>query len=813
MVDIPYLRRKGISSAAYKKIFTADRAKYPPQIKRLIKNATARISDGREMNFRDYRTYAAIDLAHDESYSSTTGTLVQNLIASGALTERKSPQEVTQLLENWGLKQSDLFIEIDMGDGNTGLLPNPPLFQKTVVDLVAAYHKIRAAKIYNERDKSPLFSFTPLKMTARNEVICDAVTDIVQTVSTWYGYPAKLREAIRQMLRYGICIGFPMEEWHYDKQIVGGKLFTEKEGIRHILPHPTQFSYDLFHSLNTLNSDSGCEHAEHWEVVRYGDIFSDKMYWNRGEIAYGRNWMDSKHSGNYFSEVYPCQMRMPVLKEGYETREDRAAWYSSGDRDKGVFKTNYYAKINPLKCGLGDYNHDVWHRFIFAGDDTVIWAEPCAYNPMWFMGYDYDGQSARTPSFSLECLPWQHQLGNILTNINCLAKQNLINLIMYDKNLVNKTEVEKLQKMGDGKYGMNFLSYDSLANRVQGLPGVEKAFTNVQFQYRDINQMIAALSTTLNIMERVLQISAQEAGAAAQHYQSAQEISALGSATGNRLAFTASGVDEGIEAWKKQIYDGALAYMDTDFIAQVSAEIDDVEAIIAELGFKVKNRRRGKIVVAGKKTSLRLEGFARSNVGPQMENNMQVASAIFQTIGVVGGNEQLFARVGADNFLKMAETAAKLAGAPRDFKLVVDKRDSNDEQAAQILKQLTPVLQQLEQKILQEVEQKVAAPAAAASAEQDKQLQQQAQIIEQLQGIYKIAAAQQEKVNTQTAEAQQKMQIQQAEFDSDQRRKEEEHQQAMRIREEEAANKIQVKQAEAAASAELKRKAAAKSGE
>ena len=733
MVDIAFLNKKGVSSGAYRKIFA--QPSKDVRVRRLINTIASRIKDGRTANLREFRTYWAIDLAHETPFAQTTPTLVQNLL-SRKLTAEQTEKE----LASWGLSEKDLFLRVDIPNGFK-LILNPPVFYQIMIPIVRAYHTARTSMIYNERDRSPLFPFVPIKQTDRNRVLCDIWTDISDTVSTWYGYPAYLKQAIQQMLKYGVCLAFPMEEWHCDRQVIDGKTVVQKEGLRYDMPHPTRMRWDLFHPLPTINTDTGCEFAFHWSLARYGDILDNRMYWNRKAILHSsQDWFNPQVSSNFFKEVYPCNMRLPVVGGSDATqlrREQKASFYSTGNRDDAVFLTKFFWKIVPRDWGLGEYKYPVWHRFDVANDDTIIWAEPCAYNPIWFMGYDWDSAAGQPSSLSLETIPWQDQLGNILSQMVLTAKQNLTSVTFYDKNLVNVDQVKAIENLGEQRYRSHqFVPFDSIAMTRAGIDP-RSPFYPVQFQQRSIVELQSMMNTTLNIMERVLQFTAQETGAAASHYQSAKEIGQTAESSSQRRQYTASGVDEGIDAWKRQIVDGSKAYMENDIVAQVSTDIPNWIEHIKTLGFSVEDKgmQKGKVVIKGKMSGLPIETFARTNVGPVESADPAIAQIIFQTVGIIAQKPEFLAEVGVGRVVKLLEQGAKIAGAPADFDISSAVEGKGDGQMSAIMQQITPILQQLQKSTMEAVQNNVAKPAAENMAKQEAEIQQLSAVVQKLEQV------------------------------------------------------------------------------
>lgn len=770
-IDIKLLKKRGISAGEYKKIFT--NKKKPARVQKLIDLISSRLKDGFKRNLTEYKTFAAIDLAYDAPFAQTTPTFIEHL-----LSRKLTAEEMLKEVEKMGLREEDLFLSVEMPNGTIQKIVNPPVFYKVLVPAVRAYCTARTSALFNPRNKSPLLPFHPLRKTSRNRVICEIWTDLVQQISSWYGYPAYLDQAIKQMVKYGVSLAFPCEEWHSEKQMKlddkgNEQVVTEREGIRYLFPHPTRMFYDLYHPAPTLNTGTGCMFAAHWQIQAFSEILDNRKYWNRSAISFGTNWFTSPLAGNYFTEFFPCRINFPVVTTGEDAkREDKASFYSSNDRDKSVFLTHMFMLITPKDFGLGRYEDDVlvstysypvWHHFILAGDETVIWAEPCAYIPNTFMGYDYDAQNGRQSSLGLEMIPWQDHLGNIITQNLLTAKQNLANVIFYDKNVVDVTDVEKIKNLGEKKYrSLNFLAFDGMKNSRVGV-NVEKAFIPVQLTYRTIQDGIQMMGAVLDIMERVLQFTAQEVGATAKHYQSAEEVKITNESSDSRIVYTGSSVDAAMDAWKMQILTAAMAYKDDDVTVEISADIPDVEKIIKEIGFTIVSQTDERIIIKGKKTDVPLTEFAKTGEGQEQDTDGQTAQIMFQTIGMVANNPALFQSIGSKNLIGLIEQASHIAGADKDFKIpLTSKPEPMPEQEPQpgqsgqptqpeqpaaqgqppapdIQSQIGPLLQQVQASILQIVQEKIAKPAAVEMVKQEKQIQQLEQIVAQLAQLLKGA--------------------------------------------------------------------------
>lgn len=735
------LKAHGCTPADWKPLFCAkgtysqkEKNGKLPQIKRLELLLMNRINDGRLKNIQDYRTYAAIDMAYDVSFDQTTPTLIQNLLNEDWSNMKQ--QDVLAKLTQWGLKADDLLLATTLPNGQVQYKLNPPTFYKILVPLVKAYVTIRRAKLFNDRNKVPLLDYEPIEWNAENRILCEILNYTEQVISADYGYPRTLDQVILQTLQYAACLVFPREVWdaEYQTEMVDGKekRVLQKEGIRYCTPHPTRFFWDLHYDISSFNTDTGCEYAGYWKIVSYGDILDNPNYWNRKSIGFAStDWFDANISSNFFSEVYPCQMAYPTFYAGDGTsREAAASFYSTNQRDMAVFETNVFMKLVPAKWKLGTYKYPIWVRFVVANDNSVLYAEPCCYSPVLFSGYDTDQMRAMNASMALEVLPIQDMVGNTLSQIILTCKQNLANIHFYEKNVLNREDIDAVKNAGEMQYrSMNFVPYDSFKNARAGLD-VVKGIHSVQFPYKDVTPHFQTISTLLSILERLLQLSAQESGSAASHQQSKEEIQVVTANTSSRVQFTGSFIDDFLDAWKRQQFEAYQAYGDDEIEAKIPSDIPDVEEHIEALGFKQAGtvKGEGKMHVVGSKKALRkLDSFAVTGKGPERKNDTQTAQIMMQAATAVSNSQALSQAIGPKTILKIIEKAAVLAGADKDFKLRPD-----DQQQASALQQMA---QEIMAACVKKVEADVSKPAAEEISKLQAEIVQLQQVVAKAMGL------------------------------------------------------------------------------
>lgn len=739
------LAKLGISASQYKAIFTQrpeDRSKRLNALYSLIRERVRTAIDER---LSDYKVYAAIDYAFDLPVSQSYVPIVQHI-----LSKRLNEDDTLRLLRAYGVDPYAIFTEIEDKNEKKYVF-NPPVFYDVIVPIVKAYSTIRAAKLFVDRRRDPLLPFLPLKNSIEDRIQCEIIQDIVRLLTTWWGYEATLKEAISQAVKYGIAVVFPREEWYRERQVTlddngNAKTYVARQGLRYMTPHPTRIFWDQRHPLSTLNSDSGVEWVGCWDVWRWGDILNNRQFWNRRNIVTSRNWFDMPSARAYFDEVFPCTIVPPVPRPNVAlSREENLLIYSPNTtRDATIIITTLYMRIVPADFDLGPYRYPVWHRFIIAGDDTVLFAEPCAYTPAWFIGYDYDPQASVQSSLSLEVLPFQDHIANIITNILLVAKQNLLTLVYYDKNAVSESAIRQLEHAGDAKYRrINFLSYDGAILPRLGTD-ITRALQVVDLPKNSIAELLNVMTAMLNMMERIMQMSAAEIGSTGPHYQSAEEIRTISMYANSRLQWIGTHIDHGIEAWKQQLYDAIIEHFDDDIMAQITDLGPEADQALEELGFKVLERAKRKLIVKGKGNAIRLQGFAQGKSEFDREKNISLATTLYQVVQVVSSRPEIFQAVGVETIIQLVEEAARLSGAPSTFKLLPENMGEEPESIRTWVQQFVAASQQM---MAEQLAQTVIAPIGQRLQMQDQAIGQLAEAI----GMLQQAIQDQKRIDEQTA--------------------------------------------------------------
>lgn len=712
MVDLELIKKRGGTEDNLRKKFTAD--VLDDKVKELVNMNAVRIDEGITRNLNDARIWYAIDQAFDAANRQTTFTLVDGLLSSGM-----SSESVLETMKTMGLTNRLINMMVPMCDkagnamcdksGKPVMKLDLPTFFHIFVPLVSAYTKIRWAKLFNDRDIYPLYKYEPVSMTTKNRLRCEIITSRVQRMVQEMGYRDDERQSILQMLKYGICLNFPTEDFYSEKRtfLDGGKekKITTKEGVRFEIPHPSRMFWDLNHRLSTANSDTGVEYAGYWNVMRFREVKNNKRFWNTENIQfrYG-SWVETKY--NFYRELNPCMLKFPQVQmfgpgTGDQERTKEAFRYTLSHQDEGVTVVPYFQKLVPSEWGLFDHDEPIWMRFIHTGSHTVSHATPLAYNPLVAYMYDADLGIARPSSLALELLPFQDHLSNLLTQYLLTVKQGLERVIFWNADLIDEKYVQIINNLGEKKYrGMTFIPYSKRELSFQQ-QSEKDVFSPVNLhQQGGTDEIAGAISQMLGMMERVLGYSAQEVGVPATHEQTAQEVEIIATNTTNRLQLTDSFIDSAVHARKKLLYEALMAYSDDEVLAEVADLDEEKKKALADIGFKVEedSSRDSKAGIKGDKKLLRVDGFASDREGANRIVDTKLAATMIQTFQSIFSNPALAEAAGLQQLMDLFNQILVYSGAPKDFRLRVDpqvgKASAEQAQQAQAA-QLQAVQEQL----------------------------------------------------------------------------------------------------------------------
>lgn len=661
-VELEKLKAAGITEEKLKAKFDYTKGGGWPEdenVKALVVRLQGRIQDGRTWNYANYKLYHAIDLLWETPFRAQDEALLRSL-------ERRdwNKEENRGILKEWAL-QHLLTERQDPKTGKKEQILNLPKFLNVVVPLASSATKTRAGRLTIDRMQFPLFKYEPRKSLPKDNARCEALTDYVETVTEWFDYRNQLQQNILKTCQYPNQLTFVREAWYREEQ--AGKL--QKEGLRYSLPHPTRVYHDLTFPISSFNTDIGCQFAGYWQVQAYRNIRENKRLWNVEKIALGPNWRGPNTT--FFNTVYPCTL-VPWPSEPGITQLDRekaaTIYFQTQQDDYGIVLTQHFEKIVPKDWGLGDYSDPVWFRFIVASDITVIFAEPLPSCPIQYWGYDPDDSRTLSSSMILEAAPWEYLVTNLLTTLIIGIKQNLANLTFYNSDVVDETIMNSLKDVTDANLQLLRMVPMSFRKQRASQNDVRESVLPITLPQRETVSVMSAINMAINLMERCLVMSPQEAGAAASHQQSAEEMKIISNSMSTRLEYTGLAIDRAIEAWKRQLYYYIMAYGSSEVYAEVTAD-KITKKQLEDMGFTVDETESTDehFVVRGKKDTLQMEYFVASKDGPNRTNGAAVAQAMVTILQPLA--PQLAASVGPEEVTKLFNQWAETAGLPRTFRL------------------------------------------------------------------------------------------------------------------------------------------------
>lgn len=697
MVDLDILKKFGVSAEAARTFLTTDKLDKEQEKKRShLKNLIrSRIQEGRNFNIEHYKLFYALDQAWDTCFQQINPTLLSSLID-------KDPGDkcVLDSLKSWGFNMEEVLREVPdkKTPGKNIKQLNVPAFFKIIPPLTMAYVKMRHAKIVNDRRLVPFMKFEPSLSDEKSRFKCHVVTNRVEVMANQYGYFNDFRDASFKALHYADQMMLPREEWHTEEQVVAkdypvdgedvkvggevvGKKVIVKEGLRYHRPHPTRTFWDRAYPTTTFNHDTGCSYIGYWRVVRYSEVRDNAGYFNTDKVLIGDpRWLDAAKANGYFENVFQgCVMNWPTLEMSVGvSKQDSEAYmatrtYTSDWDDKSICLTEYFQKLVPKDFGLGDYEHAIWWRFVVAADDTICYAAPLPYNPAIYWGYDPIDGRTHTPSMTLEIMPFQDQFGNLLTQFLASVRQNLANLTMVDTDQLDEGWIKKIEGAAEQFWrGLNIVRFSSKKARV-GQNNPPQAAFGIKFPQMDTVSLMSAMKMVIDILERILVMSAQEVAQSASHEQTREEIRNISASTSSRSTYTATPMDIAIDAWKRQIYSALMAYGSKEFWVEVPLEKPVTEQELNDMGFTVRTPPSGtdmKVVVKAEKTAIAYESFISNRDGDDRINDTETAKAMILFFNNLMQNAMTQVAIGPEQAIKVANMIGKFAGFPRDFKLV-----------------------------------------------------------------------------------------------------------------------------------------------
>lgn len=734
MIDKAELKKAGYDPKKMRALFEGAmqaKKKHSPEemkVKALIETHAYRIDDGIRRSLAHSRVTKAIDDACDISRNQITYTLVRGLVdqnkgksdAENLIKTAEAARELgldsllIPMTDSQG-RQIDYSGRLVKGaNSKPGYKINIPTFVNVFMPVVMTYTKTRQASLFGEIDLDPFFKYEPHVLGPKDRALAKVITRRVERAVTDTGVRQAVRQSILQMLKHGICINFPQNQWWTNKQKIDGKEVVVEEGIRYETPHAARTFYDPNHPPYTLNLNTGCEYAGYWTLKRYSEVAANKDWWSADKINVGTGSWRTTDGYNLFTKLYPCVLQFPDFRftsgTGDNNRENKAFFYAKNDQDAAVDLVVMFHRLNPKEHGLYDYDYPVWHRFVYAGDRTVIHCEPWYYHPIAADLYDSDSQADLPISLALEAIPHQDHFGNLLTQMMLTVKKNLIRVLGVNKDAVKKEDIDRIINNSENALrGIEVFEFSGRQLETQ-LVKFNELFVPMATPQMSIGEQVVMLNTMISFIERVLGFTPQELGASQSHQISAAEAKITAASNLSRRGLTASFIQDAQFARKRQHYEAFMAHGDDAILVEVANLEEGQVDLLKEACLDVKqvDGRPGAAVIKGKKAALSLNAFISSRDGGARNNDPQVAQLMLTVLDRIAANPALAQLVGTDKIVKIYNTAAQFLGLPEEAYLSGDKKAApaqSQEEQMQLLQGVQQLigqqLEQLGQKVLQ----------------------------------------------------------------------------------------------------------------
>jgi len=650
--------------------------------------------EGVANNARNSRPCQAVDMAWDSAPISRE-TVPLMLWAMGKI---DVPRLWDVLRDELGETTAATFLKKDPTSGAM-LAPNQARICDVKIDLVRSYMTRRlAAMDALWANQWPLFKYDPRGTEAVAMLRADALTQRVDIMSDAYNYRHFGTQCRRDMLMYGQSIAFPRSSW--DRQISWRfkptntgepsdevESYITREGVDFVNPHPNRVAYDMSAPLANINTDNGPNWIFYWDITRYSNFHDhpDKFF-NLDEIWFSEGWtqitaMYPEFFGYYFD---PCVLSWPDVNGTNPTlvndRVTQIGVYATKWRDKGVLAVNYFKKVNPKVCGLGDYDADVWLKFAVAGDGTIIAAEYLPSLPAAYGAINWNDSKVANQSMGMALLGYQDQASNILSHMLQQIRTSLVQLWLLDTDSLDPEVVKELDKNAANAswwVDAKVLKYSAKKLSELGIQDPKQAFTVIQANVQNVVQSgLAALGQLLNLADRLLILSPNELGQPNPREVAAREVQEIANSVNAVTAFNNEGPREQVAAMKELIYESLICCAAE--VVTVPIEGRYTLATIKKAGFTVPDMESKeqdnqliavKTRIMGSLRNLRYDYYFNSRDGAERPQNTQGAQVVQQLLASLLQIPAVAQSMGKKDIYDMVNTVIRMSGAPLNFQL------------------------------------------------------------------------------------------------------------------------------------------------
>ncbi len=694
-----------------------------------------RIDEGMQRNFDTYDKAAAVDLAMDTPIVSGIQVPLM-MMAQGYINTDACADAINSLSEEW----SSRLVERDAKSQRV-LKINIPRFWEISHNLVKSLSTRRVAAIATPiAQRIPFLKYDSRATSLDGRLKADLMTQRAEIMSDDYGYRHDVVQTVRDVTMYSHQVEFVRSRWSKEVQKLRvskpkdgttgvGAEATDydikdviiKEGLDFVAPHPTRVYWDRAYPLAKINSDTGPTYLGYWDMVRIGELRTNPDLWNTDEIEFDaafNQYLNDQSS--YFTLYYRDRIALPAKNSGgsiaqNNDRLNTTDYYAQGSDDVPTSIAYHFQKVNPKKIGLANYDGDVWLRFTVAGNTTIIHAEVLGCAPA--VCYHYDENDARdfSPSFAMMVMPYQDQVSNLLSQLLEVQFQGLMKLYSLNVDGMKPEDVDAVESSLKNKnyYAAKSVIIKYSAEKMKDMGIDPKSMYADRLKAIEIStsektsELIRSIVQVLSLAERLLFFSPQELGQVAPREISATEATIVNNTTLGIRDFHSLGIEEGLDAKKRLIYEASIAFgsdtvelpvMNTYSPATIEAAGFTVIGVDQEGDAKVA--QRGNFTVSGNIRNLIHNYIFSSRDGTEREVPSAVANATVQMLDIVAKYPAFAQSLTKEDGANMLNSVSRNLGLSIKFRLP-EGVDPNEPMAPGADQEMQGMIEQLSQAVQQ----------------------------------------------------------------------------------------------------------------
>ena len=710
MVDLEILKSFGSTKSRIREVFTADGVEEPPARgetsvqrkerrernrkrktdfafkQKLVDLMRTRIVGGIEYSLRNYRPYAAVDIAWDSTILSKVNLPIL-LYAQGKIDVQRAVASLEKLSNG-----KDYIVETN---GKPSGINIPKFIEAEINMLRSMVLRRWSAQKNKYANLWPHYAYESRSTGMVGKFRADVLSQRVDIMVDQFGIREHDAQVMLDGLLYAHSVDFIRSAWEVCKQYrqSGSNLevYVEREGLGWINPHPSRVFWDTSFPLSSLNSDSGCEYVGFWDVVRYGQIENNPDYFNRDAIGYGENlWGGAglyRQYIDYFNQYNYVISAPAVAAEGENPSRtvdvaganDAKTFvgvYNTAMRDSSMFKTEYFQKLVPKDWGLGDYPYEVWMRVVLASDSVPIYGEFLPSTPGAVLSINENNSRAVSVSFAMDLLQWQQHLTNLMNHLLSLLQIEGFKAIGINQDALEASEVEAIKKhlKANDWYSNPMVFSYSLSKKLEQLgAAANKAVSEVVTvsearQGQSINTIFDAMTKLISIAEKMHQMSAAESGQSEPREISATQTNIIANTTQTIYSSISDAIDTFREAKKRIIYESLVNCSQAEVVCPVKNRY--TQKTITAAGFAaIKSEDEDvefsakRVTVTGSVKNLVHSYIFSSRDGSERPVNTQAANTLAQLIGYTLAVPEVVKALGREKIYQMFNEFFRMSGA------------------------------------------------------------------------------------------------------------------------------------------------------